>query len=235
MCKTYSLKVNDVVSSKMLQTGKDDLVRYVNLVVNGNFLRTGREANLLDRIDSCISVICALCKEFNLDWASEGVQSRSMEDQRDFMAAFGAYLELPLRTLSSLMTRIRMLGRRSTVLNFQRQLDAYWHQHTGGGMAFSECATDPMVLILVYLTTALECHKIWQRRQQVYHPIPWTIRVSRNGKRVMLRYCYWHKNYAGRLVKSHADYIIPTELKFITADGIRCLQNTYGNEQGKRV
>lgn len=233
MCRLLSPKGAEELSASSLYGQRSDALTYVNHLVNGNFLRVRHGASVMDKVDACLSVICALSKEFNLDWIAEDVESRSDSEKKEFMSAFGTYLEVPLRTLSELLKRCRLIGRRSPRHAMQKQFDEFWAAHT-----LARCQDDKAEdygaasLLLIYIATALECHKLWQHKQDVVRPIPWTLKVNKAGTRVTLRYHFWTGRPYGksrRIVKSHADYVLPIKLSFTSADGINSLQHAVRN------
>lgn len=203
-----------------------DAASYLDQLVNGNFLRCKKTDSLADKVVTCLSTICVLCKDFNQDWVAEGLQLKSLPDQKDFMACFGAYLEVPLRTVSDLLTRLRLAGREPRIPNFQRMASQFFGRLGESptiGVPSEGSVMDGRVLLIVYLATALQCHTIWQRRQTKFKPIPWTLSVPKSGRAVLLTYTCWRKDKSrgNKLVRSKFVYKLPAKLAPITVDGIR--------------
>jgi len=232
------------LSHEMLSSSFDEAVDYVNNVVNGNFLYRRPNMKVVDKIDVCISTICALSKEFALDWAESKIDLSDVEAQRDLLSCFGAYLDVPLRSLSNYMRRIYRASLKKRIPNFQHLLAAYCDElalkrakdhKSMAGMA------DPCALIIAHLAVAIHAHSLWQSRRPVSRLVPWTLRVS--GKnRVILRY-HFNKKYEHRgtikLKRSYVDFFIPIEIasnNAISLDYVKDLAQDarYGKRKAQR-
>lgn len=185
MCSSSRLADQSTfLRTKCVPTNQEDANQLFEQMINGYLLHVIHPESFEEKVMVTISTICALCKEFEMDWIADGLVTASVEEQKAAIKKLGFYQELPVKTLFMLLRRMVKLGFKKPSLGLMALLAKFHKQYNQPEQAWW--------VLCSYLYTAFKA----VRMTKPDFATPFEIHIESRGV-TTLRY-YYRSKKSGR-------------------------------------